>query len=104
MDAADLGQAQAPVALLSFELEMQRSRPGVPFSNGNEFDTWFSIWCQECRHQASCPLLLVALHEVTPGPWEDRNPGALNRYHCTEFERIPDEAPPVQDDHSPRLT
>jgi hypothetical protein len=89
------------MALLSFDEEMDRSRPCIPFSNGYEFDNWYSIWCQECRFEDACPLLLVALHEVTPGPWEDRNPGALNRYHCTEFERIPDEAPSVQAEDAP---
>jgi hypothetical protein len=84
------------MALLNFEAEMGRSRPGAPFSNGYEFDNWYAIWCEECRHEGTCPLLLVALNEVTPGPWVDKNPGTLNRYHCAEFERIPDEAAPVQ--------
>lgn len=84
------------MALLSFDEEMNRTRPGAPFANGFEFDNWYSLWCQDCVHEDTCPLLLVALHEVTPGPWEDRNPGALNRYHCREFEGNLDEAPPVQ--------
>lgn len=73
------------MALLTFDEEMERARPRVPFSNGFEFESWSSIWCDECVHEGTCPLLLVMLHEVTPGPWDDINPGALNRYHCHEF-------------------
>lgn len=84
------------MALLSFDEEMNRARKGVPFANGYEFDSWFSIWCAECRNEGTCPLLVVALNERTPGPWLDVNPGALNRYVCEEFESVGDEAPTVR--------
>lgn len=86
------------MALLSFDEEMARARPVIPFAFGYEFDHWSSIWCNECRHQATCPLLLVSLRELTPGPWEDVNPQALNRYHCHEFEATDVEVPQVQAD------
>jgi hypothetical protein len=73
------------VALLSLEEELDRARDQVPFSNGFEFESWSSIWCDECAHYENCPLLLVILREQTPAAWEDRNPGALNRYVCEEF-------------------
>lgn len=79
------------MALLSFDEEMERARPLVPFSNGYEYGCWSSIWCEECVNEPTCPLLLVSLHEVTPGPWEDRSPGELNRYHCHEFQQVPTE-------------
>lgn len=73
------------MALLNFEDELGRARDAVPFSNGFEFESWSSIWCEECRHEQTCPLLLVILHEKTPAVWEDKDPMALNRYHCHEF-------------------
>jgi hypothetical protein len=78
------------VALLSFDDELSRAVDKVPFANGFEFDSWSSIWCDECVHFDDCPLLLVILREKTPQSWEDVNPAALNRYHCHEFERKDD--------------
>lgn len=78
------------MALLSFEEELARSSDRVPFSNGYEFDCWSSMWCSDCVREPECPLLLVILHERTPALWEDRDPGALNRYVCTGFERSSD--------------
>lgn len=87
------------MALLSFDDELDRAIQKVPFSNGFEFDSWSSIWCDECVHYEDCPLLLVILHEKTPEPWDDVRPSALNRYHCREFERKDDgQAPPLQAD------
>jgi hypothetical protein len=81
------------VAVLSFEQELQRAKPQVPFSNGFEYDSWSSIWCEECVHEPTCPLLLVILHEKTPAAWREIDPLALNRYHCDEFEEPGHEDP-----------
>lgn len=74
------------MALLSFEEEFERARDGRPFANGFEFESWSSIWCDECALEDQCPLLSIILENKTPYSWEDKNPGALNRYHCWEFE------------------
>lgn len=84
------------MALLSLEDELARASDKVPFANGFEFESWSSIWCEECTHYETCPLLLVILHEKTPVAWQDKNPGALNRYHCEEFNQK-DETQEVQD-------
>lgn len=79
------------MALLSLQEEMDRSRSGPAFANGFEFDSWSAIWCEECALVDDCPLLEVALLEhLVPAAWEDRNPGALNRYVCHEY-RKPEE-------------
>lgn len=87
------------MALLTPEEEDARAEDSWPFSNGFEFDSWASIWCLECAHYATCPLLLVMLMGKTPAAWEQVDPGALNRYHCHEFLRKdpPDEAQEVQE-------
>lgn len=91
------------MALLSVDEELARGVDKVPFANGFEFESWSSIWCDECAHYVDCPLLLVILHEKTPQAWEDVNPSALNRYHCNEFERKDDaETPTVQAEGSTR--
>lgn len=73
------------MALLDPDDEIKRATPGWAFANGFEFDSWAAIWCYECAFYDECPLLTVAFLGHIPGPWEDRNPGALNRYHCHEF-------------------
>ncbi len=73
------------MALLTVEDELARAADVVPFANGYEYDSWSSIWCNECYWEQACPLLLVILHEKTPAAWVDREPGALNRYTCTEY-------------------
>lgn len=75
------------MALLSVDAELGRAKDTVPFANGFEFDCWSAIWCEECVHYEDCPLMLVILHEKTPAAWDDIAPGALNRYHCAEFEK-----------------
>lgn len=83
------------MALLNFDDELAQAKDAVPFSNGFEFESWSSIWCDECQHQLTCPLLLVILHEKTPAAWDVIDPGALNRYHCQEFEqKEPDASTP----------
>lgn len=90
------------MALLSFDDELERARDQVPFANGFEFDSWSSIWCDECVHYEDCPLLLVMLHEKTPAAWEDVAPHALNRYHCHEFtQELAVEEPQVQEEQGP---
>ena len=81
------------MALLNVDEELARAADQVPFSNGFEFDCWSSIWCEECVHYDDCPLLLVILHEKTPAAWDEVDPGALNRYHCREFENNATEQP-----------
>lgn len=93
------------MALLSFDDELERAREKVPFSNGFEYDSWSSIWCDECVHFEDCPLLLVIMHEKTPAAWEDVAPHALNRYHCHEFtQESAVEEPQVQEQESARPT
>lgn len=76
------------MALLSFIDELARAEKRWPFSDGYEFESWSAIWCAECVHEMECPLLLVMLAGRTPQAWEDRNPGALNRYHCHEYQDV----------------
>lgn len=85
------------MALLSVREEMDRGRPGWAFSNGFEYDSWSSIWCEECAYQATCPLLTLILLEMVPAAWEDRNPGALNRYVCHEYQSNNDDSEPTVD-------
>jgi len=75
------------VALLEIVDELDRAAGHWPFSNGYEMTQWSDIWCAECVHYETCPLLIVVLHGKTPAPWELREHGALNRYTCHEFTR-----------------
>lgn len=83
------------MALLSPEEEFERARPGWAFANGFEWESWSAIWCLECSHEPTCPLLVVMLQERIPAAWEDRNPGALNRYVCHEYRSNNDENEPT---------
>lgn len=75
------------MALLSSYAEFHRAADVIPFANGHEYQSWRAIWCDECVHETDCPLLDIAvLAERTPAAWEDVRPGALNRYHCHEFQ------------------
>ncbi|WP_280471166.1 hypothetical protein [Nocardia cyriacigeorgica] len=65
------------------------ARPGRPFSNGTEWETWQYNVCmgggtdsRRCvlDDNDDCPLIAVSLNEVTPVEWE----GLRGRYRCTE--------------------
>jgi hypothetical protein len=74
------------MALLSIPEELDRAQHSAPFSTEDEYAGWWSIWCQECNREADCPLLMVAARNRTPAPWVLRDPHAVNRYTCTEYE------------------
>lgn len=58
-----------------------------PFSNGFEWDHWSAHWCERCVHNDTCPLIEVALMNLTPAEWLEIDRLSLpNRYACTEFE------------------
>lgn len=74
------------MALLSQDEEYNRARDGAPFSNGFEGDSWMALWCEDgCVQEPTCPLIVVSMLNKTPAPWQDREPGGLNRYTCTEY-------------------
>lgn len=58
----------------------------MPFSNGYEWDCWSANWCNICKHNEDCSLILDAMMGEKPNQWLDLRPGSLNRYDCTEFE------------------
>lgn len=74
------------MALLSFDDEAERAKPDAPFSNSTDGCSWMAIWCEDCRHEADCPLLLLAITGFTPAAWQERDHASLNRYICLEFE------------------
>lgn len=76
------------MALLSEDEAFDRSAAKPPFANGFEGESWMRIWCEECRYEPDCPLILVALCGRTPGPWEEIDDQSLtHRYTCHEFEQ-----------------
>lgn len=67
---------------------MARARDGSAFANGFEGESWMNLWCSDgCTNdtEQDCPLVLVAMLGRTPAQWEDKEPGALNRYVCHEY-------------------
>lgn len=83
------------MALLSIEDEMERAEGGAPFSNSTDGFGWMAIWCEECTREPDCPLLVVALMNRTPAAWTVRDPAAINKYTCTEFEKSTADDPTV---------
>lgn len=79
------------MALLSYEQEDERAEDEAAFSNGFEGESWMHIWCEACRHEEDCPLIMVALMGKRPAAWEQRVPSSLNRYTCHEFEQKEDQ-------------
>lgn len=74
------------MALLSIAAELDRAYPRWPFNNGYELESWSDIWCEQCTHFETCPLLTVMLMGRTPAAWEVRDVTQLNRYTCHEFD------------------
>lgn len=64
---------------------MARAHEGKAFTDDSEFSSWSRIWCQDCVHGATCPLVDVALLGRTPTAWTERNRAETNRYTCHEF-------------------
>lgn len=81
------------MALLSTDEEFDRGVDKPPFSNGFEGESWMGIWCEECRHEPDCPLILVAITGRTPLAWHEQERGVgdlaslTHRYTCHEFEQ-----------------
>jgi len=70
-------------APLVFADAYDMSRPGSPFSNGFEGETWMVAWCESCQHRSDCALLDVAYLGRTPSEWIELDPLSLrNRYFC----------------------
>jgi len=76
---------------INIEESWKTARPGTPFSNGTAYEMWSANWCDRCLRDApfrngvsstGCPLLLIALSEMTPGEWMRTG---LQDYTCIEF-------------------
>jgi hypothetical protein len=76
------------------------ARDRRPFSNGTEGYGWQANWCDRCLvdapfrnglNKSGCPLLLVALSDMTPAEWldgprdEEGRYSIEDQYHCVEF-------------------
>lgn len=82
------------MALLSPDDEFARGVDRPAFSNGFEAESWMGIWCEECRHEPDCPLIMVAFLGRTPKAWKETDRASLTRrYTCHEFEQSKEREP-----------
>lgn len=85
---------------LDYDEIVARARPGSPFANGTEGERWEAAWCDRCLHDApfrrmgkgtGCPILMVAVAEMTPAEWlegprDDNGRYSMDhQYTCIEF-------------------
>jgi hypothetical protein len=66
----------------------EQAAPIAPFSNSTDGDGWTRRWCENCVHEADCPLLLTAMIARTPAQWRSVNPGGTHdMYDCSMYEQ-----------------
>lgn len=73
-------------SLPSFDDADARAEARAPFANGFEWECWADGNCDQCVHEETCPLIMVALLGKTPAEWVPDKPGHLGKqYRCTAF-------------------